>query len=436
MKSVGNAFSALDDGDLEFGTVNVNGEEVPLTHGTYSEFLENPDRNIRKQAYEMRNAVYIKHANTLAALYAGSVNNDIFNARARGYNSCLHAALYGNNIPESVYTNLLDTVHRNLDCLHKYYSLRKKILGLDELRSYDCAVSLVSSVKTKIKYEQAVEICRKALSPLGNEYTDTLCNGLLNGWCDRYENKGKTSGAFSFGAYAGYPYILLNYNENILDSVFTMAHEGGHSMHSLFSAKNNPFMCYDYSIFEAEVASIFNEQLLFHYLLKEAELNDAKEMQKYLIARRCEDIIGTLYVQAMFAEFELVCHETAEKGIPLTLDKFKSIYREILLKYDGKDFAHCEGAELVGIRIPHFYNAFYCYQYATGISAAIALARKVISGGEKELNDYFTFLKSGGSRYPIDALRLGGVDMLTPEPVQAALDVFRETVDKLEVLMF
>ncbi len=431
-----NAFSMLNDVDMEYGTVTVDGVEKPLTHGTWIEFLENKDRNIRKEAYTKFYGQYNKHANTLAALYAGSVNNDIFYARAKNYKSCLDAALYNLEVPESVYRNLVDTVHKNFDALHKYYSIRRRVLGVEKLAHYDVYVPLVSSVETKIKYEEAVEICRKALAPLGKEYTDTLCGGLLNGWCDRYENKGKRSGAFSSGCYNGYPYILLNYNENSIGSLYTMAHEGGHSMHSWNSVRNNPFMSYDYTLFEAEVASTFNEDLIFKYLLKDAEEKGDIEMQKFLIADKVDSIIGTLYRQTMFAEFELKAHESVENGTPLTLETIRKIYKDLLVQYFGPEVEFEETSDLECLRIPHFYRAFYVYQYATGISASLALSKRVTEGGEKELNDYFNFLKSGGSRYPIDALRVGGVDMASTEPVQAALDTFRTLVEKLEKVMF
>jgi oligoendopeptidase F len=273
-----------------------------------------------------------------------------------------------------------------------------------------------------------VEICRNALKPLGKEYTDILCDGLKNGWVDRYENKGKRSGAFSSGCYTGYPYILLNYKEDVIRDVFTMAHEGGHSMHSYYSARNNPFMCYNYTIFEAEVASTFNEELVFEYLLKDAK---SPEMKAYLLSMRTDDILATLHRQTMFAEFELKAHELVEKGSPLSAQVLRKIYRELLELYFGNEMHFEDESDMEGLRIPHFYNAFYVYKYATGISAALALAKRVTQGGEKEREDYFKFLKSGGSRYPIESLKVAGVDMSTTEPVQAALDVFANLVSEL-----
>ena len=312
-----NAFSVLSNVDMNktFGTVNVCGEERPLTETTWSVFMENQDRKVREEAYKKFYKKFEEHQNTIAALYAGNVNQDVFLMRARGYSSSLEMALFGNKVPVSVYHNLIDCVHKNLVPLHEYYALRKKVLGVDELRHYDVYVPLVKSVETKTSYDEAVEICRKALSPLGTEYTDRLCDGLKNGWVDRYENVGKRSGAFSSGSYIGNPYILLNYKDDVIRDVFTMAHEGGHSMHSWYSVHNNPFMCYDYTIFEAEVASTFNEELVFEYLLKNAE---TKEMRAYLLSMRAGDILATLYRQTMFAEFELKAHELVEGGTPLT----------------------------------------------------------------------------------------------------------------------
>ena len=428
------AFSVLTNVDINktFGTVNVNGKEQQLTETTWSVFLHNQDRKVREEAYKKFYAKFEEHQNTIAALYAGSVNQDVFQVRARGYDSSLQAALYGNKVPTSVYHNLIECIHKNLPTLHEYYSIRKKALGVDKLKHYDVYVPLVKSVETKTTYEEAVEICRNALAPLGKEYTDRLCDGLLNGWTDRYENVGKRSGAFSSGCYVGNPYILLNYNEENIRDVFTMAHEGGHSMHSWYSVHNNPFMCYDYTIFEAEVASTFNEELVFEYLLKNAK---DEEMKKYLLAMRADDILATLFRQTMFAEFELKAHEFVENGTPLTAELLRKTYRELLELYFGPEMNFEDNSDMEGLRIPHFYSAFYVYKYATGISAALALAHRVTTGGEKERNDYFEFLKSGGSRYPIESLKIAGVDMESVEPVQAACNTFKEIVEQLKEIM-
>lgn len=425
-------FGMLTNVDLNFGTVTTKEGEMPLSQTTFSAFLENPDRNVRKEAYTKFYDTFDAHKNTIASLYAGSVNADVFHARARGYQSSRAMELYDDNVSESVYDNLVDTIRNNFAPLHKYYSLRKKVLKLDELRHYDVYVPLVDSVKKVTPYDDAVEIIRQALAPLGSEYTDTLCNGLKGGWVDKYENKGKRSGAFSSGGYTGYPYILMNYKDEVLRDVFTLAHEGGHSMHSWYSAKNNPFMQYNYTIFEAEVASTFNEELVFNFLLKNAE---NKEVKSYLLCNRASDILATLYRQTMFAEFEKTTHELVENGTPLSAELLRSEYRKLLVAYFGPEMVFEETSDLEGLRIPHFYNAFYVYKYATGISAALALADRVLKGGESEKQDYFNFLKSGGSRYPVDSLKLAGVDMNTTEPIQAAVKRFAAIVDELEQIL-
>lgn len=429
------AFSVLTNVDMNktFGTVTEDGEEKQLTETTWGVFMHSQDRKVREEAYKKFYAKYEEHQNTIAALYAGSVNQDVFSMRARGYKSSLEMALYGNKVPVAVYHNLIDCVHQNLPALHDYYKLRREVLGLakGELRHYDVYVPLVKSVRSNTTYEQAVELCRAALAPLGAEYTDRLCAGLLNGWADRYENIGKRSGAFSSGCYVGNPYILLNYNEENIRDVFTMAHEGGHSMHSWYSVHNNPFMCYDYTIFEAEVASTFNEELLFEYLYKNAK---DEEMKKYLLSMRADDILATLFRQTMFAEFELKAHEFVENGTPLTAELLRKTYRELLELYFGPEMTFEANSDMEGLRIPHFYTAFYVYKYATGISAALALAKRVTNGGEAEREDYFKFLKSGGSRYPIESLKIAGVDMAKTEPVQAACDEFKKIIADLNKL--
>ena len=429
------AFSVLTNVDMNktFGTVTEDGEEKQLTETTWGVFMHSQDRKVREEAYKKFYAKYEEHQNTIAALYAGSVNQDVFSMRARGYKSSLEMALYGNKVPVAVYHNLIDCVHQNLPALHDYYKLRREVLGLakGELRHYDVYVPLVKSVRSNTTYEQAVELCRAALAPLGAEYTDRLCDGLLNGWADRYENIGKRSGAFSSGCYVGNPYILLNYNEENIRDVFTMAHEGGHSMHSWYSVHNNPFMCYDYTIFEAEVASTFNEELLFEYLYKNAK---DEEMKKYLLSMRADDILATLFRQTMFAEFELKAHEFVENGTPLTAELLRKTYRELLELYFGPEMTFEANSDMEGLRIPHFYTAFYVYKYATGISAALALAKRVTNGGEAEREDYFKFLKSGGSRYPIESLKIAGVDMAKTEPVQAACDEFKKIIADLNKL--
>lgn len=426
-----NAFAIFFNVDMNktFGNIEVSGEEKPLTQSTFSSFMENQDRKVRETAYKKFYGKIEENQNTIAFLYSGSVKQDVFSMRARGYSSSLERALYKDKIPLSVYHNLIACVHKNLTPLYEYYSLRKKVLGVDELRHYDVYVPLVKSVNVKTSYDEAVEICRNALQILGKDYTDRLCDGLKNGWVDRYENVGKRSGAFSSGCFRGNPYILLNYKEDSIRDVFTMAHEGGHSMHSFYSVQNNPFLCYEYTIFEAEVASTFNEELVFEYLLKNANSDDIK---KYLLSMRASDILATLYRQTMFAEFELKTHEAVENGQPLTVDFLRKTYRKLLEEYFGDEMHFEENSDLEAFRIPHFYTAFYVYKYATGISAALSLAKKVVNGGEKERNDYFAFLKSGGSRYPIESLKIAGVDMEKTDAVQDACDEFAKIVDELK----
>ena len=423
------AFSMLTNVDINYGTVGT----TPLSQTTWSMFMENPDRKIRKEAYTKFYNAFDSHKNTIATLYAGSVNLDIYQARSRGYNSSLEAALFPDKVPVSVYNNLISTVRANLAPLHKYYKIRRKLLKLgdEKLKHYDVYVPLVPDVKKITPYNDAVNILEEALSPLGKEYTDILCNGLRNGWVDKYENKGKRSGAFSSGGYTGYPYILLNYKEDVLRDVFTLAHEGGHSMHSWYSSHNNPFLQYNYTIFEAEVASTFNEELLFQYYLK----NETDEKVKtWLIVNRAADILATMHRQTMFAEYEKKTHELVENNIPLTVDTLRHEYLTLLKDYFGPEMEFEETSDLEGLRIPHFYSAFYVYKYATGISAALALADRVLNGGKEEKDAYFAFLKSGGSRYPIESLKVAGVDMESTEPIEAAIAKFSALIDQMDMI--
>jgi oligoendopeptidase F len=426
------AFSVLTNVDFDFGLIDTPEGKRPLSQSTWSVFMESPDRDLRRRAYETFYNNFESHKTTLASLYSGSVKQDVIKARIRGYSSARAAALFPDNVDEAVYDNLVATIGDNLDALHRYYQLRKRALGLAELRHYDVYAPLVQSVKKRTSWNEAVDLVSNALAPLGDEYVSALRTGLLGRWADRYENKGKRSGAFSAGSFTGDPYILMNYKEDSIRDVFTLAHEGGHSMHSWYSSRSNPFMQYNYTIFEAEVASTFNEDLLFRYLEKTAE---NKEMRLYLVNKRADELLGTLYRQTMFAEFEKITHALEEGGTPLTLDVLRAEYRKLLEKYFGPEMVFEAASDLEGLRIPHFYHAFYVYKYATGISASLALAERVVSGGKREQEDYFAFLKSGGSRFPIDSLKVAGVDMGTPEPVQAACCYFVRLVDELEKLL-
>ena len=421
-------FQDLNNIDLTFG--EIDGET--LTHGNYSKYMHADSDELRERAYRQYYKAFNDHRHTIARTYSGSIKNDIFISKARGYNSCIEKALFPDNMPKSVYTSLIESVHEAFPHLHRYYKLRAKLLGKDKLKHWDVYVPMISSVKSRHTYDEAVALINEAVKPLGDEYRTTLVNGLSKDrWVDRYENKGKRSGAFSAGCYTGNPYILVNFQEEVLNSVYTLIHEGGHSMHSYYSSHNNPFMCYDYTIFEAEVASTFNEELLQDYLVKNAK---SAEEEAYLIAKHLDDMVGTLFRQTMFAEFELLVHEAAENGIPTTIDFFKKTYRGLLEAYFGDTLEFIEESDLEGLRIPHFYRAFYCYKYATGLSASIALSQKVLNGDEKDKEDYLSFLKSGGSVYPLESLKKAGVDMSTPAPVKAAMELFAKELDRLEEL--
>ena len=426
-------FSQLTDADFTFGTVkDETGQAVELSQGSFRVFLESRKRSVRKAAFTRFYEVYEGHKNTLAASLSSSVLQDVYAARVRNHPSALEAALFADKVPVTVYTNLIDTVRANLDTVYRYLDLRKKALKLKALHHYDTYNPIVDLPRTRIPYAKAVEEICEAVAPLGAGYVETLRKGLNGRWVDRYENKGKRSGAFSGGGFVGPPYILMNYKDTVLDSVFTLAHEAGHSMHTHFSARHQPFQNYQYTIFVAEVASTFNEQLLGKYY-KDRARNAKRKMQ--LICKEIDEIRGTIIRQTMFAEFEKAIHETAEAGEPLTLERLRGEYRKLIEVYFGPGFTIDDVLELEGMRIPHFYRAFYVYKYATGLSAAIALNRMVLGGGKKERDRYLNFLKSGGSKYPLDLLRDAGVDLEKPDAVNAAMDRFRDLVDELEGLV-
>ncbi|MDR2758218.1 MAG: oligoendopeptidase F [Spirochaetaceae bacterium] len=423
------AFSVLTNVDMDFGFIDTPEGKQPLSHSTWSVFMANPNRDIRRRAYDAFYQCFDSHKTTLGALYAGQVKQDVIHARIRGYPSARTAALFPDKVSEAVYDNLVAVVNRNLGPLHRYYALRKRALKLDTLRHYDVYAPIIAAPVKQTSWEEAVDMISAALAPLGPEYTGILTAGLRGRWVDRYENKGKRSGAFSSGTYTGPPYILMNYKDDSIRDVFTLAHEGGHSMHSWYSARSNPFIHYGYTIFEAEVASTFNEELLFRYLKDQGE---GDEFRTSIINHRADDILSTLYRQTMFAEFEAHTHEMEEGGTPLTTEILREEYRKLQKKYFGPEMVLEETSDLEGLRIPHFYRAFYVYKYATGLSAALALAERVLSGGEREREDYFAFLKSGGSRFPMESLKAAGVDMSSPAPVEAACGVFHRLVEELE----
>ncbi len=429
-------FDALLDVDIDFGEIDTPEGRKPLTNSTLASFMQSSDRDVRRNAFTQYHSELENHKNTISSLYAGSINQDIYRARVRGYGSSLEAALFPDNVDPSVYHNLVNSVNDQLPLLHRYYGLRKKVLGIKDFSLIDTRVPLVGDVTMNHSYDQAVEVITEALAPLGEEYVATIAKGLKGGpsggWVDKYENKGKRSGAFSAGSFIGEPYILMNFKEDLLRDVFTLAHEGGHSMHSWYSSKSNPFPHYNYTIFEAEVASTFNEQLLFTHMLNKT---DDPKLKAYLVNKRVDDMIGTIFRQTMFAEYELRCHELVEGGQAMTVQSFRDEYRKLLETYFGPDVEIPELASMEGLRIPHFYRAFYVYKYATGLSAAIALSTRVLEGGDGEREDYFKFLKSGGSRFPIDSLKVAGVDMSKPEPVNNAMKLFGNLVDELEDLL-
>ena len=427
------AFSQLTDVDMKFGVlIDETGRETPLTQSSFSSFLVKRDHELRKRAFHQFYAEFQDHQYTLAASLAYSVKADVFRAHARYYSSALEAALFPDDVPVAVYDGLVASVHKNLDPLFRYFDLRRRALGLSELHHYDTYVPLVPEIETRLTFDQAVAMVLAALAPLGKEYVDVLADGLRRRWCDRYETKGKRSGAFSSGSYGAPPYILMNYKEDVFADVYTLAHEAGHSMHSWFSQNSQLFQDYDYPIFLAEVASTFNEELLTHHLL---EQTSDTQMRAYLINRQIDDLRGTLFRQTMFAEFEKIIHAIEESGDALTLDVFKSEYRKLLQTYFAENFVLDTELDLECLRIPHFYHAFYVYKYATGISAAVALSERVLLGKPGSVESYLNFLRSGGSNFPLETLKAAGVDMTTPAPIESTLRLFERRLDELEALL-
>jgi oligoendopeptidase F len=427
-------FRQLNDADLRWGHIrDEKGHRVELGHSSFSAFLQSPDRRVRREAFDRYYSQYDAHRNSLAASLDASVQRDIYYARARKYDSALAAALFHDNVPATVYDNLIEAVRRNLPALHRYYELRRRRMGLKTIHHYDTYVPILSNLEKRHTWDKAVETVVKSLEPLGDEYCGALHSGLTTGrWTDRYPNQGKQSGAFSSGTFDGAPYILMNYQPRVLDHVFTLAHEAGHSMHSFYSARSQPYQYYNYTIFVAEVASTFNEQLLARHLMSHAKTKNEKA---FLINRMIDGIRGTIIRQTMFAEFEKIIHALVEKGEPLTIDLLRSEYRKLLDAYFGPAFSIDDQLSLECLRIPHFYRAFYVYKYATGLSAAIALSERVTSGGQQELNDYLGFLKGGCSKFPLDLLRGAGVDMEQPAAVDTALRLFDQLVSELDELL-
>lgn len=427
------AFRQLLDADLKFGNVkDEKGREVELSNSTFMKLLVSPERKVRKAAFHQYYEQFKGHENTLAATLNGSIQKDVYYAKVRSFKSAREGAMFPDNVPASVYDNLIASVRKNLPAVHHYYDVRRRKMKLKDIHHYDTYVPILSDLEVKRTWNQAVKLVMESLQPLGSEYCSVLEEGLLGRWCDRYPNQGKNSGAFSSGSYEGWPYILMNYKEDVFNDVFTLTHEAGHSMHTWHSARHQPYQYYGYVIFVAEVASTFNEMLLSHHLIKQAK--DDRQ-RAYLINREIDDIRGTVIRQTMFAEFEKITHEMAEAGEPLTVQSFRATYRELLDAYFGPDFAIDDELSLECFRIPHFYRAFYVYKYATGLSAAVALSRKVLSGGPADLASYLNFLKGGCSKDPLDLLRDAGVDMEKPEPVETTLAHFNSLVKELDELL-
>lgn len=431
--TAGKVFRQLTDADMKFGSiVDGQGTELELSNATFTTLLHDTAPAVRRQAFLQYYAQYEAHANTLAATLSGSNERDAYAAKVRHHPSAVEAALFADNVPLTVYDQLIAAVRDHLPVVHRYYDLRRRLLGLDEIHHYDCYVPLVPELEQRHTWSEAVDVITAALAPLGSEYCGRLEAGLRGRWCDRYPNAGKQSGAFSSGTYDSDPYILMNFQEEVIEHVFTLAHEAGHSMHTRLSAESQPYHYSGYTIFVAEVASTFNEQLLTRHLLASASSDKERAA---IISREIDAIRATIIRQTMFAEFERVSHAAVESGEPLTLEKIRQLYRELLNAYFGEHFAIDDVLELECLRIPHFYRAFYVYKYATGLSAAIALANQVAEGGPDELQAYLGFLRGGCSKWPLDLLRDAGVDLETPEPVGLALTRFGELVDELECLL-
>ncbi|MDQ0351785.1 oligoendopeptidase F [Alkalibacillus filiformis] len=427
----GNAFSMLNNADIDFPTIkDENEEEVQLSHGRYREFLDSKDRTVRQQAFEKMYETFGQYKNTFSATLSGQVKKANFFAKARNYNSAREAALDKNNIPEKVYDNLVDAVNERLSSLHRYMDLKKKALGVDELHMYDIYTPLVDE-KIKVTIDEAKDYVLKGLEPLGEEYTSIVQQGYEERWIDWLETKGKRSGAYSSGGYLTNPYILMNWQDNV-DNLFTLAHELGHSLHSYYTRKYQEPRYGDYSIFVAEVASTANEALLNDYLLKTL---DEKKKRLYLLNNFLEGFRGTVFRQTMFAEFEHEIHQRDQNGEALTAEKLTEIYYNLNKKYFGDEVHVDEAIGLEWARIPHFYMGYYVYQYSTGYSAATALAAKILEEGEPAVERFKDFLKAGSSEDPIDVLKKAGVDMTTKAPILEALDVFEQKLDEFEALL-
>ncbi|NJN18687.1 MAG: oligoendopeptidase F [Oscillochloris sp.] len=422
-------FEMLVDSDVVFPSIeDEQGKQVQLSHARYGRFLESKDRRVRRDAFKQYYSAITPFRNTIATTLGAAIRTHVVEARLRGYSSALEAALKPNEIPTEVYHNLIGTVEANLPTMHRYMEVRKRLMGLDDLHFYDLYTPPVVELDRTFSYEQARDLVVDAFAPLGPAYATALHEAFGSRWIDVYENVGKRSGAYSGGSYTTPPYILLNYQDRLHD-VFTLAHELGHSMHSYFTRRNQPFVYGNYTIFVAEVASTLNEALLVHSMLNS---NPDEALQRRLLVQQLEDIRSTIIRQTMFAAFELYMHEVAERGEPLTADALSAKYRELVERYYGPTLVIDEELASEWARIPHFYYGFYVYQYATGLSAALALSRQIINEGAPAVERYLAFLRSGSSRSSIDLLREAGVDMTSPTPIQAAMDTFADLLGQLE----
>jgi oligoendopeptidase F len=425
----GNIFGMLTNADMVFPNIrDEEGREVELTTGNYSSFIKSKDRRVRKDAFEALFQTYKGFKNTLTTSLTSSIKNFIFNAKTRNYQSALESSLKPNNIPVEVYHNVVDTINNKLSSLHKYVSLKKKLLGLDEIHMYDLYVPIVDTEEDHIEFDDAIKMILEGIKPLGEEYLNIFKEGISEGWIDIFENKGKRSGAYSSGCYDSMPYVLLNYNYQLND-VSTLAHEMGHSIHSYYSKNSQPFIYSDYVLFCAEVASTTNECLLIDYLIKN---ETDKKKRLFLINEQLEGIRGTVFRQCMFAEFEKITHESIEKGNPLSPDDLCEIYHDLNVKYFGPEMVVDEGIDMEWSRIPHFYRDFYVYQYTTGFAAANSFSKMIVEEGESAVERYKEFLKSGGSDYPLNILKKAGVDMSTPKPLEDTIRRFDELLEMLE----
>lgn len=421
--------SIMTNADMKFGKVkDEDGEEVELTEGNYSSFIKSKNREVRKAAFKTLFSKYKGFENTLATTLSSSIKTFNFSAKIRNYNSALESSLKPNDIPLEVYKNAIKTINDNIKSLHRYVGIKKKLLGLDEMHMYDLYVPVIEIPKEHINYDDGVKMIIEGLKPLGEEYLAIFKEGVNGGWVDKYLNEGKRGGAYSWGGYDTKPYVLLNYNYQLND-VSTLAHEMGHSIHSYYSRKEQSYYYAGYTLFCAEVASTTNEALLIHYLINKEE---DKQRKLYLINQELEQIRTTVFRQIMFAEFELFTHESFEQGIPLTADDYNAKWHELNVKYFGEEMIVDPEIDVEWSRIPHFYSDFYVYQYATGYAAASAFAKSLLDGEKDAVEKYTSFLKSGGSDYPIEILKKAGVDMTTPKPLEATIERFNELLDMLE----